>query len=136
MSLVTGFIKELRDMIFTEDLTDYAKNEIYVLINEFEDKWLNRTGPNYDAMIKERDEHIQVLQKQIDRLEQTANELRYEKEEIIKQYEERLKIQHKKFDHVAEVNADLHRRNELAEDLVMKQAQFMVEQKKRYEEIY
>lgn len=131
MSMLEDFLNELKTLVIDEEMSQTTKNYFLDTIGKFQHNWESRTSPNYDVMIKERDEQIALLQIQIERLEKTADELRHEKQETVEHYEKQLELKSKAIDRIVESNSDLERRILLAEELNFNLMESFIQYKER-----
>lgn len=138
MGMVGSFIVELKDMVKAEEMSDTAKSYFLDRIAKFQHAWEDRVS--YQGQIehlqREINENEERNQRHIERLEQTANELRYEKDEVIKHYEAQLDLKSKAIDRIVVDNQSMELRTRLAEELVFSQAQFLTEFRNRTREDY
>jgi hypothetical protein len=136
MGMVGNFIVELKDLVNQEEMSDVAKDYFLRTIKEFQHNWEGRVGPDYQAILKQKDEQLEVLQQQIERFEHTTNELRFEKEEIVKHYEGQLELKSKAIDRIIDSNSGLSKRVQLAEELNFNLMETFLDYKKRKESDY
>jgi hypothetical protein len=138
MTSVYEFLDELSKDIDTEDMHDDTKVYYFKKISAFREKWEQRVSPDYEAEIKSLREEMEkresVADKNMLRLQQTIEELRYEKDETVKHYEEQLDLKSKAIDRLVESNSEMNNRIQLAEDLNFNLMESFIAYKKKKEE--